>query len=160
MSPCCLAPRAAGPNAEVNKLLEDVKTPADLAKLPFQARGQLAAAAAWSPNPKKPPLFLDLPTQAGEPRPEVLARWAANAPLAFIDQYVGSLRRYDAIALDVGDKDGLRTDTGKLHEVLDVYGIANTLEVYPGDHTNKLGDRMQNHVLPFFSNHLSFKEKN
>jgi len=158
MSPCCLSPRSVGPaNAEMSKMLEEVKSPADSAKLPFFARAQLAAAAAWSPNPKNPPLFLDLPTHAGEEQADVLARWAANAPLAFIHQYVGNIRRYDAIAIDVGDQDGLRTDTARLHEVLDAYGIDNTFEVYAGDHTNKLGDRFQNHVLPFFDAHLCFK---
>jgi S-formylglutathione hydrolase FrmB len=158
MSPCCLAPRSPAPaNPETDKMLEAIKTPEDSAKLPFMARAQLAAAAAWSPNPKNPPLFLDLPTKAGEIQADVLARWAANAPLAFIHQYIPNLRRYRGIALDVGDRDGLRTDTGKLHDVLDVYGIANTFEVYAGDHTNRLGDRFQNHVLPFFSTNLCFK---
>lgn len=158
MSPCCLSPRSVGPaNPEMSKALEEVKSPADSAKLPFFARAQLAAAAAWSPNPKNPPLFLDLPTQAGEAQADVLARWAANAPLAFIHQYIGNLRRYDAIAIDVGDQDGLRTDTAKLHDVLDAYGIKNTFEEYAGDHTNKLGDRFQNHVLPFFGANLCFK---
>jgi hypothetical protein len=54
------------------------------------------------------------------------------APLAFVDQYIGNLRQYRAIAIDVGDQDGLRVDTGKLHDVLDKYGIANSFEVYPG----------------------------
>ncbi|HEY0687333.1 MAG TPA: alpha/beta fold hydrolase [Steroidobacter sp.] len=158
MSPCCLSPRSVrGDGAEFDKLLGAVKGPADSAKLPFFARAQLAAAAAWSPNPKNPPLFLDLPAQAGEARDDVLARWAANAPLAFVHQYIGNIRRYHGIALDVGDQDGLRTDTAKLHEVLDSYGIANTFEVYAGDHTNRLGDRFQNHVLPFFSTNLCFK---
>jgi enterochelin esterase-like enzyme len=158
MSPCCLAPRAAAPaNAETDKMLEEIKRPEDSARLPFMARAQLAAAAAWSPNPKNPPLFLDLPTKAGETQAEVLAKWAANAPFAFIHQYIPNLRRYRGIALDVGDRDGLRTDTGKLHDVLDVYGVANTFEVYSGDHTNRLGDRFQNHVLPFFGANLCFK---
>lgn len=159
MSPCCLSPRAPGPaNAEVDKALEEVKSPADSAKLPFFARAQLAAAAAWSPNPKNPPLFLDLPTKAGEVQPDVLAKWAANAPLAFVHQYIAELRRYDAIALDVGDQDGLKNDTEALHRVLDSYDVANTFEIYPGTHTSKLGDRFQNHVLPFFSSHLGFGE--
>jgi enterochelin esterase-like enzyme len=158
MSPCCLAPRSAAPaNAETDKMLEAIKNPADSAKLPFFARAQLAAAAAWSPNPKNPPLFLDLPTNTGEVQSDVLARWAANAPLAFVHQYIPNLRRYRGIALDVGDRDGLRTDTARLHDVLDVYGIANTFEVYSGDHTDRLADRFQNHVLPFFSANLGFK---
>jgi enterochelin esterase-like enzyme len=157
MSPCCLSPRQAGPaNAEMEKTLEAVKTPEDSAKLPFGPRAQLAAAAAWSPNPKNPPLYLDLPRKAGEPQPDVLAKWTANAPLAFIDQYVGNLRRYRAISLDVGDKDGLRVDTGKLHDVLDKYGIANSFELYQGTHTSAVAIRFQNYVLPFFSKNLCF----
>ena len=158
MSPCCLSPRTAGPvNPELAKALEAVKSPSDSASLPFFARAQLATAAAWSPNPKNPPLYLDLPTKDGAPQPDVLAKWAANAPLAFVDQYVGSLRRYRAIAIDVGDQDGLRNDAGKLHEALDKYGIANGFEVYQGTHTSKVADRFQNHVMPFFSRSLCFQ---
>ena len=32
----------------------------------------------------------------------------ANSPLAFVDQYIGNLKQYRAIAMDVGDQDGLR----------------------------------------------------
>jgi enterochelin esterase-like enzyme len=155
MSPCCLSARGAGPaNPENEKALAAVTTPEQSAQLPFFLRAQLATAAAWSPNPNNPPLFLDLPTKDGEVRPEVIAKWAANAPLAFIDQYVGNLRRYHGIALDVGDQDRLRDDTGKLHDVLDTYGIAHGFEVYSGTHTSAVAVRFQNHVLPFFSREL------
>ena len=151
MSPCCLSARGAGqPNSDLEKTLAGAKGPEDVAGLPFGARAQLAAAAAWAPNPQAPPFYLDLPTKDGAPRADVLARFAANAPLAFIDQWIGNLRRYRAIAIDVGDQDGLRVDSGKLHEVLDRYGIANAFEIYPGTHTSKIADRFQNHVLPFF----------
>jgi enterochelin esterase-like enzyme len=157
MSPCCLSPRSAGPaDAELEKTLEAVKTPEDSAKLPFFPRAQLASAAAWSPDPKNPPLYLDLPFKDGAPQPDILAKWAANAPLAFIDQYVGNLRQYQAIAIDVGDQDGLRTDTVKLHDALDKYGIPNNFEIYHGTHTSAVADRFQNHVLPFFSKNLCF----
>jgi hypothetical protein len=131
-----------------------VKTPADSAALPFGLRAQLASAAAWSPNPKKPPLYLDLPVKDGVAQPDVLARWAANAPLALVDQYIGNLRQYRAIAMDVGDKDGLRVDAEKLHDVLGNYGIAHTFEIYPGTHTSAVAERFQNHVLPFFGKNL------
>jgi enterochelin esterase-like enzyme len=158
MSPCCLSARPAGPpNPEIEKALEAVKTPEDSAKLPFFPRAQLATAAAWSPNPKNPPLYLDLPTKGGSPQPDVLAKWTANAPLAFVDQYIGNLRKYRAIAMDVGDQDGLKIDAGKLHDVLDLYGVKNSFEVYPGTHTSKVADRFQNHVIGFFSQNLSFE---
>jgi S-formylglutathione hydrolase FrmB len=155
MSPCCMSARAAGPvNPETEKALAAVKAPEDSAKLPFGLRTQLASAAAWSPNPKNPPLYLDLPTKDGVVQPEVLAKWAANAPLAFVDQYIGNLRQYKAIAIDVGDQDGLRVGAAKLHEILDSYSIANTFEVYPGTHTSTVAVRFQNFVLPFFSKNL------
>src|ERR1017187_9838320 len=155
MSPCWLSPRtAAPPNPELDKTLEAVKTPEDSAKLPFFPRAMLATAAAWSPDPKNPPLYLDLPTKDGQPQPDVLAKWTANSPLAFVDQYVDSLREYHGISIDVGDQDGLRVDTAKLHDILDKYGIANKFEVYPGTHTSKVADRFQNHVMPFFSKNL------
>lgn len=157
MSPCCLSPRTVGAHPEDDKAVEAVKTPEESAKLGFFQRAQLATAAAWSPDPKNPPLYLDLPTKDGVAQPDVLAKWAANAPLAFLDQYVGNLRRYHAIALDVGDQDTLRSDTVKLHDALDKYSIANTFEVYRGTHTNKVADRFQNHVLTFFSANLCFR---
>lgn len=158
MSPCCMSARGAGPaNPDMDKALEAVKTPADSANLPFFLRAQLASAAAWSPNPKNPPLYADLPTKNGVVQPDVLAKWAANAPLAFVDQYIANLRQYRAISIDVGDKDGLKNDTTKFHEILDSYGIANGFEIYPGTHTSAVADRFQNHVIPFFSKNLCFQ---
>uniref|UniRef100_B0SVS0 Putative esterase n=1 Tax=Caulobacter sp. (strain K31) TaxID=366602 RepID=B0SVS0_CAUSK len=158
MSPCCLSPRDPGQfNAEEASTLAQVKTLADAQKLPWGLRAQLATAAAWSPNPNKPPLYLDLPLDNGQVQPEVLAKWAANAPLAFVDQYIGALRRYRAIAIDVGDRDGLKGDAGKLHAVLDRYGVANSFEIYPGDHTSDVPGRFQENVLPFFSKNLTFQ---
>src|SRR5215472_1004615 len=158
MSPCCLSPRTTMTlKAEDAKALEDVKTPEDSAKLGFFQRVQLASAAAWSPDPKNPPLYLDLPVKVGAAQPDVLAKWAANAPLAFVDQYVAGLRTYRAIAIDVGDQDGLRVDAGKLHDALDKDGIANNFELYQGTHTSKVADRLQNHVIPFFSQNLCFQ---
>lgn len=155
MSPCCLSARGSGPANPANQqALEAVKTPADSASLPFGLRAQLASAAAWSPNPKNPPLYLDLPNKSGVVQPDVIAKWATNAPLAFVDQYVGNLRQYRGIAMDVGDQDGLRIDAAKLHDILDTYGIANSFEIYRGTHTSVVADRFQNHVMPFFSKNL------
>jgi enterochelin esterase-like enzyme len=156
MSPCCLSARGAGPANPANEeALAAVKTAEDSAKLPFGLRAQLASAAAWSPNPNNPPLYLDLPI--GPNQQSVLARWAANAPLAFVDQYIEKLRQYRAIAVDVGDQDNLKVDTGKLHDVLTNYGITHDFEIYSGTHTSAVAVRFQEHVMPFFSRSLSFE---
>lgn len=158
MSPCCLSPRDPGQfSAEAAAALENVKSIEDAAKLPWLLRAQLASAAAWSPDPANPPLYVDLPVKGGAVQPEVLARWAANAPLAFIDQYVGNLRQYRAISIDVGDQDGLKADTQRLHEALDKYRIANRFEIYHGTHTSDVAFRFQDHLMPFFSQNLRFE---
>ena len=160
MSPCCLSARMAGggrSNPGMDSTLAAVKTPEDAAKLPWGLRAALATAAAWSPDPKNPPLYLDLPTAKDSVAArDILARWAANAPLAFVDQYIGNLRQYHGISMDVGDEDGLRVDAGKLHDIFDRYGLANDFEVYHGTHTSAVADRFQNHVLPVFSKNLCF----
>jgi len=157
MSPCCLSARTSAQiDPQAAAALEAVKSPAESANLPFGLRAQLASAAAWSPDPKAPPLYLDLPTKNGAVQPEVLAKWAANAPLSFVDQYIGNLKQYRAIAIDVGDQDGLKVDAGKLHDALTSYGVVNSFTIYPGTHTSNVATRVQEFVLPFFSQNLKF----
>ncbi len=160
MSPCCLSVRRPDPNSPQEQAFEKavagMKSPADAANFSFFWKAQLATAAAWSPDPKNPPLYLDLPVKDGAVQQEVMDKWEANSPLAFVDQYIDNLRKYRAIAMDVGDEDGLRFDTIKVHEILDNYGLANSFEIYHGTHTSAVADRFQNHVLPFFSRNLCF----
>ena len=167
MSPCCMSPMAGGGPGPADLMKEraiasekkvaDAKSPADLAaQSPGFAAAQYATAAAWAPDPKNPPLYFDLPTKDGVPVPEIVAKFTANSPLSFVDQYIGNLKQYRAIAMDVGDQDGLRFDATKLHTIFDNYGIANSFEIYPGTHTRAVADRFQNHVLPFFSKSLCF----
>ena len=118
------------------------------------ANALAAQAAAWAPNPKNPPLFFDLPTKDGEIQPLVAAKWPANSPLVMVDQYVPALKTMRAIALDVGDKDPFVTTNRQLNEALTRLDIANSLEVYDGDHGNRVGERFASKVLPFFSQHL------
>ena len=167
MSPCCMSPMAGGGPGTADQMKEramasekkvaSAKSPGELAaQSPGFAAAQYATAAAWAPDPKNPPLYFDLPTKDGIPVPEIVAKFTANSPLSFVDQYIGNLKQYRAIAMDVGDQDGLRFDALKLHNILDNYSIANSFEVYPGTHTSAVADRFQNHVMVFFSKSLCF----
>ena len=163
MSPCCLSQRPMpDPNSAKEKVFEKsvaaMQSPTDAENLSFFQHAELATAAAWSPDPKNPPLYLDLPIKDGVVQQDVLKQWAANSPLVFIDQYIGHLRQYRAIAMDVGDHDSLRFDATTVHRILDNYGIPNRFEIYHGTHTSAVAVRMQNYVLPFFSKHLCFTE--
>ena len=160
MSPCCTSARPGGGTLTPQMLasIDALKPSDDMSKLPFPVRGLLAMASAWSPDPGKPPLYLDLPyDKDGKPIPSVFERWTANSLFAMFDQWVPNLKRYKAIAMDVGDEDSLKADTQNLHEKLLAYGIANDFEVYQGTHTSRVAFRIQDHVLPFFGRNLTFE---
>jgi enterochelin esterase-like enzyme len=118
-----------------------------------------AEAAAWSPNPKNPPTYFDLPGADGADAARVAQKWAANSPLVMIDQYMANLKRYDGIGMDVGLQDGLSSSNQELANVLEASGIEHRFETYEGDHVNRIAERMEQKVLPFFSEHLSFTAK-
>jgi S-formylglutathione hydrolase FrmB len=157
MSPCCMSARGAPP-AEVLARLEALQTREESTSLGFLERATLAVAAAWSPNPSKPPFYLDLPAGDDAARAGVLAQWAANAPLSMVEQYIYNLRQYNGIAIDVGDRDGLRADAAELHRVLGASNVSSTFEIYPGNHVSGVAGRFQNHVVPFFARSLSFEQ--
>lgn len=155
LSACCLTANL-DPHGDSYTQAEAVHSPADVANLKRGPVTILAEAAAWSPNPKNPPFYFDLPVKDAKPVPEVVARWAANAPLAMIDEYIPNLRKLRAIGMDVGDKDGLARSNEELSGVLTAYGIAHSFETYDGDHTNRIALRVGTKMLPFFSQNLAF----
>jgi S-formylglutathione hydrolase FrmB len=155
MSSCCLMnnPAAPRPPARANRAAEDKGGKAGPPPGVF-AKVFSAEAAAWSPNPKNPPNFFDLPTDNGTPRPEIVAKWIANSPLAMVDQYVSNLKEYRALKMDVGLQDGLADTNKEMDASLTELGVAHKFETYEGDHMNRVKERYEMQVLPFFSENL------
>jgi hypothetical protein len=119
----------------------------------------LAEAAAWSPNPNNPPLYYDLPVKDGKVQNDVVAKWAANAPLAMLPQYITNLKMYSAISIEIGTKDSLYRSNKQLDEALTAFGVKHGYDEYDGDHTNRVRQRIENNTLPFFTQQLSFEPK-
>jgi S-formylglutathione hydrolase len=158
MSACCLTANP-NPRPEAMAAAEAIKT-REQAEEAASGRGfgpstSLASAAAWSPNPSNPPLYLDLPFRGGKPRPDVAAKWAANAPLTMVDQYVASLAKYYSIGIEIGTMDPLLASNRQLHDAMTRLRIPHSYEEYEGDHTNKVGERIERNVLVFFSKNLA-----
>jgi S-formylglutathione hydrolase len=156
MSSCCLT-ASLNPGGRGGAQAEALKSPEDAKK--GENRGimtLLAESAAWSPNPKNPPFFFDLPVKDGQAQPETVARWAANAPLAMLDQYLTNLKKMHAIGLEVGLQDTLAGSNKVLDETLTRFGIEHTFGTYEGDHTNKIPERFDMNLLPFFAKNLTF----
>jgi len=71
-----------------------------------------------------------------------------------IDQYVTNLKKYHAIMGEVGTTDGLAAANRQMEQILTDFGITHTFETYDGDHTNRVVERIDQEVLPFFSKNL------
>jgi len=157
MSACCLSANR-NPNPQSLAASEAIKTreqAEEAARAPgFGPSTSLASAAAWSPNPKNPPLFLDLPVKDGKVRPEIVAKWVANSPLEMLQQHVDDLKKYYAIAVEIGTKDPLLASNRQLHEALTRLRIPHYYEEYDGDHTDHVRERIERNVLPFFAKNL------
>ncbi|MGH9834028.1 MAG: alpha/beta hydrolase [Blastocatellia bacterium] len=160
LSPCCMDPSRPNPAMkQMMKTVEAVKTDEEVSKQNFFVLATLASAAAWSPNPKNPPFYIDLPFREGEVVPDILARQQANATLVAIHQHIPNLKRLKAIGMDAGTKDvSISAATKELDKVLTDYGIAHVYESYDGDHLNRIAERLQTKTLPFFSQHLAFEK--
>ena len=154
MSPCCLGANLS-PSPEQAAQAAAVQSDADFTKASFGLKAMIASAAAWSPNPGKPPQFFDLPMVDGKVQPDVVAAWVANSPLALVHQYIPALRRYQAIAFDAGDRDvGIAATVRTLDQILGDYGVAHTASIYDGDHVSAIEQRLETQVMPFFTRHL------
>jgi S-formylglutathione hydrolase len=129
----------------------------------YLAEAFLALAAAWSPSPDAPPLFVDFPVVGLGPdrkrREDVCARWSANMPVAMADQYRSQLARLRGIAFDVGRRDEfphIPLTNRAFHQALQRNGIAHSFEEYDGTHNDHIPERIVAHLLPFFSRVLTF----
>jgi enterochelin esterase-like enzyme len=158
MSSCCLA-ADRNPTPESMAAAAAITTRAqaeEAMRAPgFGASVVLASAAAWSPNPKNPPLFLDLPVKDGKVRPDIIAKWVANSPLEMLEQHAANLTMHYAVAMDIGTEDSLLATNRQLHDALTRLRIAHGYEEYEGNHVNKVAERLERHVLPFFSKNLA-----
>ncbi len=154
MSACCMSPRTA----TVEQTQKLAAIPYDKAEGEnFGNKASLASIAAWSPDPSKPPYFMDFGLKDGAVDPLIVAKWANNSPLVMATSHIPQLKSFKAVASDGGDEDGLTKDAVRMHEQLDLYGVKNSFEEYKGNHTNRIVERFRTKVLPFFAQNLVTK---
>ena len=158
LSPCCLRDFGAVNQRGVRawKAALQVKDKSQILKAGFQADLLLALAAAYSPNPRKPPLFIDLPNRFDRDTivevPEIAVKWLAS-PMAFVPRYSANLRRMH-IAFDGGRQDALKDipiSITLLDSIMTELEVPHTAEVYDGDHMRRVRSRIETHAMPFFS---------
>lgn len=74
---------------------------------------------------------------------------------ASVEASAANLQRYYAIAIDIGTKDALLASNRQLHETLTRLHVPHYYEEHDGGHADKLIERIETRLLPFFSRNLT-----
>ena len=161
LSACCLAQYDSIPTAGVRswKGALALSERDQFAKAGFISKILYEIAGVYSPNPSKPPFFVDFPYRLDGDSlvlvPDVAVRWAAT-PMSMVPQYADGLRRMQ-IAFDAGTADGFKdipANVTRLDSVLTSLGIPHAAELYDGTHGSRIRSRLESKVFPFFSKAL------
>lgn len=162
VSPCCLRDFGAVSQRGVGpwKAALRVRSVDSVLKAGFTADLLIALAAVYSPNPSRPPLFVDFPNRLDGDSvvaiPEITDRWNALSPMKFVPRYAANLRRL-AIGFDAGRQDALKDipiSVTVLDSALTAMRIPHTAELYDGDHMTRIRSQLETKVFPFFSRNL------
>jgi len=97
--------------------------------------------------------------RVGMKRPDVFSSLylmsAADTLLTSLDGGADNLRRYYAVTVDVGTKDSSLPANRAMHDALVRLKVPHYYEEYEGEHAARAAERVQTHLLPFFSRNLS-----
>jgi enterochelin esterase family protein len=104
-------------------------------------------AACYSPNPQRPPFYVDLPVSypTGELIPELWQKWLAYDPILSYKPRIDDLKKLRGILLDVGTHDEYDLHYGHriLSKRLSEEGIRHRADEHAGTHGNRLYERIQ-----------------
>jgi enterochelin esterase-like enzyme len=79
---------------------------------------------------------------------------AASPPADMLDQHAANLKKYYAIAIDVGTADPARPSNRQFHDAMTRLRVPHGYEEYDGDRASRIRERIERNLLPFFSMNL------
>jgi S-formylglutathione hydrolase FrmB len=137
-----------------------VKTPEDAIKGGLYSLGVIVVGQAFSPNPQRPPLFVDFPFVLVDgklkPSEPAFSKWQENFPTNMVEKYRANLTALRGIRFDSGYEDQfthIPPTARAFSSVLTAQGIDHVFEEYNGDHRNRLWGRrgrLATEVFPYF----------
>lgn len=147
---------------ESREALENLLKQGDLES--FYSAAQIALAAAFSPNPKRPPFFADFPWRMengqllrNEP---AFTKWQNHFPINMVERYRKNLTKLRGLQIEYGVNDQfshIRVATPLFSQMLTKHHVQHILRAHDGDHGNQVAENMRRLVLPFFSQTLQFE---
>jgi S-formylglutathione hydrolase len=139
--------------------LRDSREKGDLTALDAMWQwAEISRAAAYSPNPRRPPLYVDFPYESVDGKLQKIAstwkKWRDHD----IDTVAAAFQRTShpalSIAFDCGRSNDILQDVTSLSVRLTNYGIAHVFKSVEGGH-NWLKDRFEKKLLPYLGQLLS-----
>jgi hypothetical protein len=137
-----------------------MKTPEEALKGGFYALGIIVVGQAFSPNPDRPPFYVDFPFALADgklrPAEPAFSKWQKNFPVNMVGEYRSNLSRLRGLRFDSGYEDEfthIPPTARALSAALTAHGIEHVFEEYNGDHRNRLWGRtgrIATEVLPYF----------
>jgi len=129
---------------------------ADFSTLYHNAQLWVAASVAMIPNPSASPFYFNpVYNVNGHLVDSVLERFNSYDPSKLVPHYKENLIQLNAFKLDCGENDeGCYPMNVYFANILDSIGIENDFEPYDGGHSDKIFERIELSVLPFFSEHF------
>jgi S-formylglutathione hydrolase len=131
-----------------------VKEEADFNKISdWEEQCIIAAAVAFAPNPSIKPFQCEFPIdEYGVVIDSIWQKWLNHDLCSMIQEYKANLLQLGAIAMDCASEDDyFYSESIHFSEALTRNGIELVLNIYSGYHNDVLHERMENHILPFFS---------
>lgn len=120
-----------------------------------------ALAAALSPNPRRAPMYLDLPYRdengklvRNEP---AYTQWQEKMPDMMLAAGRANLLRLQGLFVDYGTQDEfshIRQGVADFSRLLSDSAVPHTLLVFNGDHNNRAPEHVSSQLLPFFARTL------
>jgi S-formylglutathione hydrolase len=130
----------------------------------FYVAAHIALAAAFSPNPDRPPFFADFPWREKNgqlvPHEPAFTKWQSHFPVNMVEQYQKNLIKLRGLQIEYGVNDQfphILITIPIFSQKLAVHRVPHVLRVHKGDHANQLGANMKKIVFPFFSQTLEFE---
>lgn len=161
ISPCCLAPvEDLGFGNDAWRRAAAIKTPQDveaaLGRQDFLAVAGIGLLAAFDPALDAPPLFARFPFSyvRGDMVPDRPAadRFSSQFAINNVERTASALRSLKALALDYGINDSwahIPPSTNAFSHRLGDLAVPHRLEIYVGDHRNRIAERLESTVLPY-----------
>lgn len=155
---CCITATPMDYGEKMIKYITSIDSWDALRDSGFFPKAIHGSAAAYAPNPNNPPFYSDLPYKTvGDSiviNEKAKAKWTANTLSWMASQYITNLKKLKGIAFDGATKDNLTAGSQYFSEELTRMNVKNSFEIFEGGHANKVDERIEDKILPFFSEML------